>query len=166
MKKLCTLLAIVLCLFTAFACAEEANYAPESGTGWMKVDIYGEPQELAFKEISKGMGGETIIFENENYSISFVLEKKLEVGVTAGENSIKQIEVFSHVTNTSGYYFSKKSPSAAVDSEVTLQQGGENGIWQATFRVTVNSADRWLGDMKPGLISELPLENGEFCFCK
>ena len=70
------------------------------------------------------------------------------------------------MTNTSGYYFSKKSPSAAVDSEVTLQQGGENGIWQATFRVTVNSADRWLGDMKPGLISELPLENGEFCFCK
>lgn len=165
MKKLCAIFAIVLCLLTAFACAEP-DYAPESGTGWMKVDIYDEPQELSFKGISKGMSGEVFIFENETYTVSIVLDKKLEVGVTGGENSIKQIEVYSHATNTSGYYFTKKSSSASVDSEVTLQKKAEDGVWQGNFRVTVLTADRWLGDMKPGLIAELPLENGEFCFCE
>lgn len=165
MKKLCAIMAIVLCLLSAFACAE-ADYAPESGTGWMKVDIYGELQELSFKEVAKGMSGDTFIFENDNYTVSIIFDKKLEVGVTGGENSVKQIEVYSRLTNTSGYYFSKKSPSVSVDSEVTLQKKAEDGVWQGTFRVTVLTADRWLGDMKPGLIAELPLENGEFCFCE
>ena len=47
-----------------------------------------------------------------------------------------------------------------------MEKIDEDGLWQGTFSVTVNSADRWLGDMKPGIIAELELENGEFCFCE
>lgn len=47
-----------------------------------------------------------------------------------------------------------------------MEKIDEDGIWQGTFSVTVLSADRWLGDMKPGIIAELEFENGEFCFCK
>ncbi len=88
------------------------------------------------------------------------------MGVTAGENSINSIEILSHVTETSGCYFTKKSSRNNVDSEVTLEKMDEDGLWQGTFRVTATAADRWLGDMKPGIIAELKLENGEFCFCE
>ena len=50
------LLAIMmLCGITAFAeeaAVDEAdrNYAPESGTGWMSVDIHGEHEELTYVE--------------------------------------------------------------------------------------------------------------------
>ena len=83
-----------------------------------------------------------------------------------GENSINSIEVQSHVDTTSGYYFSKKSGDVSVNSEVTMEKVDEDGLWQGTFSVTVLSADRWLGDMKPGIIAELEFENGEFCFCE
>lgn len=75
-----------------------------------------------------------------------------------GENSINSIEVQSHVTATSGYYFTKKSGDAAVNSEVTMEKIDEDGIWQGTFSVTVLSADRWLGDMKPGIIASSSLK--------
>lgn len=173
MKKIIALLLAIMMLCGITAFAEEAavdeadrNYAPESGTGWMSVDIHGEHEELTYVESVRSLSGSTYIFENDDYRVSIVFDRDLEVGVTMGENSINSIEVQSHVTATSGYYFTKKSGDAAVNSEVTMEKIDEDGIWQGTFSVTVLSADRWLGDMKPGIIAELELENGEFCFCK
>lgn len=169
MKRIMALLLAVMfvCSFAAFAEeTAERNYAPEAGTGWMAVEIHGKPEELAFVEGTKSLSGTTYVFENEDYRISIVFDRKLEVGVTAGENSINSIEILSHVTETSGYYFTKKSSGNNVDSEVTLEKMDEDGLWQGTFRVTATTADRWLGDMKPGIIAELKLENGEFCFCE
>lgn len=60
-----------------------------------------------------------------------IFDRDLEVGVTMGENSINSIEVQSHVTATSGYYFTKKSGDAAVNSEVTMEKIDEDGICRA-----------------------------------
>ena len=172
MKKIVTLLLAIAMLCGLAAFAEEAatdterNYAPESGTGWMLVDIHGQTEELAYVESVRSLTGATYVFENDDYRVSIVLDRDLEAGVTMGENSINSIEIQSHLDSTSGYYFSKKSSSDVVNSEVTMEKIDEDGLWQGTFSVTVNSADRWLGDMKPGIIAELELENGEFCFCE
>lgn len=52
MKKIIALLLAIMMLCGITAFAEEAavdeadrNYAPESGTGWMSVDIHGEHEE-------------------------------------------------------------------------------------------------------------------------
>ena len=178
MKKIIALLMALMMLCGVAALAEEAatteeavveverNYAPESGTGWMSVDIHGVHEELTYVESVRSLSGATYIFENEDYRVSIVFDRKLEAGVTMGENSINSIEVQSHVDTTSGYYFSKKSGDVSVNSEVTMEKVDEDGLWQGTFSVTVLSADRWLGDMKPGIIAELEFENGEFCFCE
>lgn len=174
MKKFVAMMLalVMLCCMTVVAMAEaveapaERNYAPEAGTGWMIVDVYGEPQELAFVEAVRGLTGETLVFENSAYRVSIVLDRKLKVGETMGENSINSIEVLSHVGKTSGYYFTKKSSSVKVNSEVTMAKINEDGLYQGTFKVVVTTADRWLGDTKPGIIAELDFTNGEFCFRK
>lgn len=174
MKKIVALLLAIamLCSMTVFALAEaveapaERNYAPEAGTGWMIVDICGETQELAFVEAVRGLTGVTYVFENNAYSISIVLDRKLKVGETMGENAINSIEVLSHTSKTSGYYFTKKSSSVKVNSEVTMAKIDEDGLYQGTFKVDVTTADRWLGDAKPGILPVLNLTNGEFCFHK
>ena len=179
MKKIIAMLLAIMMLGGISAFAEETavtedtaaieadrNYAPESGTGWMSVDIHGEHEELTYVESVRSLSGTTYIFENDDYRVSIVFDRNLEVGVTMGENSINSIEVQSQVSATSGYYFTKKSGDVAVSSEVTMEKMDEDGIWQGAFSVTVLSADRWLGDMKPGIIAELEFENGEFCFCK
>ena len=57
MKKIIALLLAIMMLCGITAFAEEAavdeadrNYAPESGTGWMSVDIHGEHEELTYVE--------------------------------------------------------------------------------------------------------------------
>ncbi|MDO4547784.1 MAG: hypothetical protein Q4D04_06800 [Clostridia bacterium] len=170
MKRTLSLILITVMMLTgSVVFAEEAtqrNYAPESGSGWLVAEIYGEPVELAYTGSTKSMTGTSHAFESEDYSISIAFDRKIEVGVTMGENSVNQIELISSYTPTEGYYFTKKSSSVSVDSEVLLEKMGEDGIWQGTFRVTVNPGDRWVGDMRPGIIAGLDIENAEFCFCE
>lgn len=167
MKKLAALLLTMMLLFTAAAFAEkERNYEPEAGTGWMTVDIHGEPVELEFVEASKGLSGNTYVFQSEEYRVSIVFDRKIEAGKEMGENAINSIEVLSYTGQTAGYYFTKKSKDASVDCSVMMEKKAEDGLWQGTFRVMAHTADRWLGDMKPGLIQDLAFENGEFCFCE
>lgn len=169
MKKLIVLFLTTVMLLGVSAFAEKnekRNYEPEAGQGWMTVNIYGEPVELEFAEASKGLSGTTYIFQSEQYRVSIVFDRKLEVGKEMGENAINSIEVLSYTDATSGYYFTKKSKETPVDCEVMLEKKEDNGLWQGTFRVMVHTADRWLGDMKPGLIEDLAFENGEFCFCE
>lgn len=169
MKKFAVLFITVMMLFSISAWAQETterNYAPEAGTGWMTVDIHGEPVELEFTEASKGLSGTTYVFESKAYRVSIVFDRQIKAGEAMGENAINSIEIVSHTASTSGYYFTKKTKDVPVDCEVMLEKKAEDGIWQGTFRVMAHTADRWLGDMKPGLIADLALENGEFCFCE
>lgn len=122
MKKIIALLLAIMMLCGITAFAEEAavdeadrNYAPESGTGWMSVDIHGEHEELTYVESVRSLSGTTYIFENDDYRVSIVFDRDLEVGVTMGENSINSIEVQSHVTATSGYYFTR-SPAMLLST--------------------------------------------------
>ena len=103
MKKIVTLLLAIAMLCGLAAFAEEAatdterNYAPESGTGWMIVDIHGQTEELAYVESVRSLTGATYVFENDDYRVSIVLDRDLEAGVTMGENSINSIEIQSHL---------------------------------------------------------------------
>lgn len=70
MKKIIALLLAIMMLCGITAFAEEAavdeadrNYAPESGTGWMSVDIHGEHEELTYVESVRSLSGSTYIFE-------------------------------------------------------------------------------------------------------
>lgn len=142
----------------------ERNHNPEAGTGWLTVDINGEPEEFELKYVTIGLTGKTCHFESDGYTMSFILSKDLAVGETMGTNSIYQIDLLSSEEATSGYYFAKKTVKADVDSEVTLSQKTEDGLVDGTFKVTVNSAERYVGDARPGIQESLVLENGEFCF--
>lgn len=64
MKKIIALLLAIMMLCGITAFAEEAavdeadrNYAPESGTGWMSVDIHGEHEELTYVESVRSLSG-------------------------------------------------------------------------------------------------------------
>ena len=82
MKKIIALLMALMMLCGVAALAEEAatteeavveverNYAPESGTGWMSVDIHGVHEELTYVESVRSLSGATYIFENEDYRVS------------------------------------------------------------------------------------------------
>lgn len=151
------------------ATAEEAverNYAPEAGTGWLVAKINGEDVELEFESATKGMTGKTYSFASEEYEINLMLNKSLKVGEEMEENAITQIEVLSHVESSYGYYFTKKSPGAAVVSTVTLAETENEDMMQGEFTVTVPSGDRYVGDFRPGILPELVFTEGEFCFCE
>ena len=86
MKKIIALLLAIMMLCGITAFAEEAavdeadrNYAPESGTGWMSVDIHGEHEELTYVESVRSLSGTTYIFENDDYRVSIVFDRDLEV---------------------------------------------------------------------------------------
>lgn len=167
MKKICLILVIALLMLACGAIAEDArDTSPEPGTGWLDVEIHGAPVSFVYTGHAAGMTGDTYSFESDAYTLSIMFDKKLEVGVAASENAVQQIELISHDEATSGYYFTKKSSSAAVDSEVLLEQKTDEGLYQGTFKVTVHPGDRWVGDMRPGIIEDLVLDNGAFCFAK
>lgn len=48
--------------------------------------------------------------------MSIVFDQDLAVGETMGTNSIYQIDLLSSEEDSSGYYFSKKTVTADVDS--------------------------------------------------
>lgn len=146
--------------------SEERNYSPESGTGWMCGEINGESVEFEFTGIGKGLTGNTYNFQSEEYDLAVTFNKDLEVDKEMKENSIIQIEIMSHNEATSGYYFAKKTVRANVDSTVTLLQKTEEGLMQGEFEVTLLSADRYVGDTRPGILPELKISAGEFCFCE
>ena len=47
-----------------------------------------------------------------------------------------------------------------------LDQKTEEGLMQGEFDVTVLSGNRYVGDARPGMLPELEISNGEFCFCE
>ncbi|MDO4274268.1 MAG: hypothetical protein Q4D16_11400 [Eubacteriales bacterium] len=143
--------------------AEDRNYDPEAGTGWLAADLNEEPVEFEFDSAAKGMTGTTYTFKSENFTMTFMLNKSLEVGTEMDKNAITQIEVVSSDKASVGYYFVKKSPGQDVDSTVTLEKS-EDGLVQGTFTVTVPTAERYVGDNKPGILEQLVFTEGEFCF--
>lgn len=168
-KALIWCMLLVLALGGAARAEEVAeahvrDYEPAAGTGWMVVEIYGETIEMEYTGFTKGMTGTTYSFAGGGYTLSIMFDSKLKEGETGGENSVKQLEIVSSLSATSGYYFVKKATGKAVDSEVTLVKKDHEGLWQGTFRVMAHPGDRYLGDSKPGIIEDLLLENGEFCF--
>ena len=144
----------------------ERNYSPESGTGWMYADINGEHVEFEFAGFGKGLTGHTYNFKAEEYDLAVTFNKELEVGTQMDENSIIQIELMSRDEATSGDYFAKKTVRENVDSTVILDQKTEEGLMQGEFDVTVLSGNRYVGDARPGMLPELEISNGEFCFCE
>lgn len=145
---------------------EERDYNPESGTGWLSAEINGETVEFEFKGMTKGMTGTTYNFESEGYVMGVMFNKALEVDTPMEENAITQIEIISSLESTSGYYFSKKSSKEDVESTATLIQKTDDGLLQGEFTVTVLSGDRYVGDSRPGILPELEITDGEFCFCE
>jgi len=96
--------------------------------------------------------------------MALVFNKKLVVGEEMDKNAIAQIEIMSHATADNGYYFAKKAAGKDVVSTVTLAENETEGVLQGEFTVTVPTADRYVGDNKPGILPELELTEGEFCF--
>ncbi len=144
--------------------ASERNYDPEEGTGWLVAKINDKEVEFEYESKTSGMTGTTYSFEAEDFTLSFVLNKALEVGTEMDENAITQIEVVSSDAASVGYYFSKKSTGSNVDSKVTLGEKSEDGLLKGEFSVKVLTADRYVGDNKPGILPELDFTDGEFCF--
>ena len=144
--------------------ASERNYGPEEGTGWLVAKINDKEVEFEYESKTSGMTGTTYSFEAEDFTLSFVLNKALEVGTEMDENAITQIEVVSSDAASVGYYFSKKSTGSNVDSKVTLGEKSEDGLLKGEFSVKVLTADRYVGDNKPGILPELDFTDGEFCF--
>lgn len=144
--------------------ASERNYDPEEGTGWLVAKINDKEVEFEYESKTSGMTGTTYNFEAEDFTLSFVLNKALEVGTEMDENAITQIEVVSSDAASVGYYFSKKSTGSNVDSKVTLGEKSEDGLLKGEFSVKVLTADRYVGDNKPGILPELDFTDGEFCF--
>lgn len=165
-KSIIGLLAVtMLASMTANAAeATERNYAPEEGKGWLVVEINGEEVEFEYDGSNKGMTGTTYNFKAEEYTMSLMLNKKLEVGEEMETNAITQIEIMSHATADTGYYFAKKASGEDVVSTVTLAESQGEGILQGEFTVTVPTADRYVNDNRPGILPELELTEGEFCF--
>lgn len=145
---------------------EDRNYNPESGTGWLCAEINGEPVELEFKSCTKGMTGTTYSFESKEYTMAIVFNKALKVDEEMEGNAITQIEVISSVSSSAGYYFSKKTSKTDVESTVKLVQKTDEGLLQGEFSATVLTAERYVGDSKPGILPELEITAGEFCFCE
>ncbi|MCI8317891.1 MAG: hypothetical protein HFG96_05105 [Lachnospiraceae bacterium] len=166
-KRIIGLLAAATMLLGVSASAAEAverDYAPEEGKGWLVVEINGEEVEFEYTSSTKGMTGTTHNFEAEDYTMALVFNKKLVVGEEMDKNAIAQIEIMSHATADNGYYFAKKAAGKDVVSTVTLAENETEGVLQGEFTVTVPTADRYVGDNKPGILPELELTEGEFCF--
>ncbi len=166
-KRLIGILAAATMLLGVSAGAAEAverDYAPEEGKGWMVVEINGEEVEFEYTGSTKGMTGTTHNFKADEYTIALVFNKKLEIGKEMETNAIAQIEIMSHATADNGYYFAKKAAGKDVVSTVTLAEAQSEDIMQGEFTVTVPTADRYVGDNKPGILPELELTEGEFCF--
>lgn len=143
--------------------AEDRDYNPEAGTGWLVADMNEEPVEFEFDSAAKGMTGTAYTFKSDKFTMTLMLNKSLEVGKEMDKNAITQIEVVSSDSASAGYYFIKKSSGKDVDSTVTLEKS-EDGLIQGTFTVTVPTAERYVGDNKPGILEELVFTEGEFCF--
>lgn len=165
MKKLLMLvLALMLCMACALAEAPvERNYAPEAGTGWLYCTINDEVIEFTYTGFTKSMADVTYSFASDKYTMNVIFNKKLEVGVEMTVNAVKSLELISSDGATAGYYLVKKSTSKDVDSDVLLTKN-EDGLMAGTFRVMVHPIERFVGDMRPGMIQDLELSAGEFCF--
>ena len=144
--------------------AVERNYSPEAGTGWLSVKINEDIVEFEYTGTQKGMTGEVHSFEAEKFSMLLMFNKKLEIGTEMETNAITQIEIMSSESSSNGYYFTKKSSSADVASKVLLAEAASEDITQGTFEVVVLTAERYVGDNKPGILPQLDLTEGEFCF--
>ena len=142
----------------------ERNYSPEEGTGWLSVKINDEVVEFEYTGTQKGMTGSVHSFEADRFSMLLMFNKKLEIGTEMETNAVTQIEIMSSQTDSSGYYFSKKSSSTDVTSKVLLAEATSEEITQGTFEVVVLTADRYVGDTRPGILPQLDLTEGEFCF--
>lgn len=181
-RKVTGLLVLAVMLMSAMAAAQaeeategasevtseaaERNYSPEAGTGWLTAQLGDETIELTYEGSTNGMTGKTYSFTSEDFDINLMLNKSLKAGETMEGNAITQIEVLSHETSSTGYYFIKKSSGTDVTSTVTLAETDDENILQGEFSVTVPSADRYVGDFKPGILPELEFTDGEFCFCE
>ncbi len=168
MRKFTCLLLVLMLFITPMALAEgekkvERNYDPAPGEGWLYCTIYDELIEFKYVTSVKSMADTTHSFESEKYTLNLVFNKDLKVGEEMEENGLKSIEVVSSETKTAGYYAVKKSTSKNVESKVLLEKE-EEGLKQGTFHAMIHPADRWVGDLRPGIIEDLPLEEGEFCF--
>lgn len=142
----------------------EKNYDPEEGTGWLTAKINDKEVEFEYENKTTGMTGTTYNFESDDFTLSIVFNKALEIGTEMDGNAITQIEVVSSDAASSGYYFSKKSTGNDVDSKVLLKEKSDDGLVQGEFSVKVLTADRYVGDNKPGILPELDFTDGEFCF--
>lgn len=110
------------------------------------------------------MTGTTYNFKSDDFTMALVFNKKLVVGEEMDTNAIAQIEIMSSETSSAGYYFAKKAAGKDVVSTVTLEESEAEGITQGVFTVTVPTADRYVNDNRPGMLPELELTEGEFCF--
>ena len=143
---------------------EVRDYNPEQGTGWMTAKVNDTSANLEYTGSTKGMTGTMYSFEGDGFEVNLMFNKKLEAGEEMDENAIIQIEVISSNHDSIGYYFTKKSSKTKVESNVLLSKEAPEGIMQGEFSVTVPSADRYVGDNKPGILEKLEFTEGEFGF--
>lgn len=168
MKKIINIVFMFILLVSlSSVCAEETktppNYDVAEGEGWLICTIQGEEVTFKYDNSTRNMTDTVHNFSSDEYKLRIVFSK-LEIGVKMEENAIKSIELVSSANATSGYYAIKKSRTTDVISEVLLEEPVKPEIIQGKFSAVITPADRWVGDLRPGIIAELALEDGEFCF--
>lgn len=167
MKRVLGLVLALLLLMTTgvLACAEDVHdMEPETGAGWLHCTIQGQQVEFTYTGSTKSMSTLTHSFASDLYTMNIVFNKKLEVGTAMTVNAIQSLELISSDNATAGYYQVKKSTSQDVDSEVLLEQPAKEGCIQGTFRIMIHPIERYVGDVRPGMIQDLELTDGSFCF--
>lgn len=167
MKKGLIILLLLLVLISVRSVYAEKevkrNYDVAEGEGWLVCTINDEEVEFKYVGSVKSMTDTVHNFESDHYTLRIIFNK-LEIGVPVELNALKSMEMVSTVTATSGYYATKKSRTSDVDSYVLLEKPLKEGILQGGFHAVITAGDRWVGDLRPGIIAKLPLEDGEFCF--
>ena len=168
MKKKLTaflLITVTICgAMTVFADSSAKNFEPGRGEGWLTCVINDTVQEFEYINSVKSMTNILHTFESKHYTLSFSLDKKNKIGEMMSLNAINSIEIVSSEEATVGYYATKKSRSVDVESEVVLDEPARPEIIQGRFSVIVPKGDRWVGDLRPGILDMLEIEDGEFCF--
>lgn len=166
MKKSFLALLLVLMLIVPCALAEtvEKNYEPEEGTGWLTCTIAGEEVEFTYVSSVKGITGTTHSFEADGFTMAIEFNSALEVGVAMTPNAIKSLEIVSASQTSRGYYYVKKTTSEDLVSEVLLETMTDEGLMHGTFSATAHPAERYVADVLPGILEDLFIEMGEFCF--
>lgn len=157
------LISIMMLLMWSSAVADSSGTEPVVEKQELRVEIQGKEEIFAYAGSTPGMSGTVYNFNSKEYSLSFIFNKKIKTGEEMNRNAFQQIEVISSNPATAGYYFVKKTIGKDNESKLLLEVQ-EKAKLKGEFSFIIHPADRWVGDLRPGMIENLEFKNGSFDF--